>query len=58
MVLSLTISRPFAVTMFALWIMGCVYNLPPVRSKDAPYLDVLSESVNNPLRETPSSTAL
>lgn len=34
----------------ALCIMGCVYNVPPIRSKDRPYLDVLSESVNNPLR--------
>ena len=33
-----------------LWIMGCVYNIEPVRTKDKPYLDVLSESVNNPLR--------
>lgn len=48
--LSLMISLPFALTMFALWLMGCVYNIPPVRSKDLPYLDVLSESVNNPLR--------
>ena len=48
--LGLTISIPFAVTMFVLWIMGCIYNIPPVRSKDLPYLDVLSEAVNNPLR--------
>jgi decaprenyl-phosphate phosphoribosyltransferase len=34
----------------ALWIMGCFYNIPPIRTKDLPYLDVLSESVNNPLR--------
>ncbi|MDZ4785489.1 MAG: UbiA prenyltransferase family protein [bacterium] len=34
----------------ALWIMGIVYNVPPLRTKDVPYLDVLSESVNNPLR--------
>ena len=33
-----------------LWAMGCVYNVPPIRSKDVPYIDVLSESVNNPLR--------
>ena len=33
-----------------LWLMGCVYNIPPVRTKDIPYLDVLSESINNPLR--------
>jgi 4-hydroxybenzoate polyprenyltransferase len=37
-------------TLFALWVMGCLYNIPPVRTKDIPYLDVLSESVNNPLR--------
>jgi 4-hydroxybenzoate polyprenyltransferase len=48
--LGLTISIPFAVTMFLLWIMGCIYNMPPVRGKDLPYLDVLSEAVNNPLR--------
>jgi decaprenyl-phosphate phosphoribosyltransferase len=48
--LGLTISIPFTVTMFILWIMGCIYNIPPVRSKDLPYLDVLSEAVNNPLR--------
>ena len=33
-----------------LWIMGTLYNIPPVRLKDLPYADVLSESVNNPLR--------
>lgn len=50
MALALTISRPFAWTAGALWAMGCVYNIPPVRTKDKIYLDVLSESVNNPLR--------
>jgi 4-hydroxybenzoate polyprenyltransferase len=30
--------------------MGCIYNIPPVRSKDLPYLDVLSEAINNPIR--------
>lgn len=29
---------------------GLVYNVPPVRTKDAAYLDVISESINNPLR--------
>ena len=48
--LSFRISTPFGLTMLALWIMGCIYNIPPIRSKDVPYLDVLSESVNNPLR--------
>jgi 4-hydroxybenzoate polyprenyltransferase len=40
----------FAVSGIALWVMGVVYNVPPVRTKELPYLDVLSESVNNPLR--------
>jgi len=44
------ISTPFAVTLLALWIMGCIYNIPPIRTKDLPYVDVLSEAVNNPLR--------
>jgi decaprenyl-phosphate phosphoribosyltransferase len=30
--------------------MGLIYNVPPIRSKDLPYVDVLSESVNNPIR--------
>jgi 4-hydroxybenzoate polyprenyltransferase len=50
MAVALTISRPFAWAAGALWVMGCVYNIPPVRTKDKVYLDVLSESVNNPLR--------
>lgn len=33
-----------------LWIMGTLYNIPPVRLKDHAYADVLSESVNNPIR--------
>lgn len=48
--LASTISREFVVSGFALWTMGCVYNIAPIRSKDVPYLDVLSESINNPLR--------
>ncbi len=48
--LAWTVSIRFTATMFVLWVMGCVYNISPVRSKDLPYLDVLSESINNPLR--------
>lgn len=48
--LGFIVSVPFAATLFVLWFMGCVYNIPPVRSKDLPYIDVLSESINNPLR--------
>lgn len=31
---------------------GLVYNVPPVRTKETVYLDVITESVNNPLRLT------
>ncbi len=34
----------------ALLIMGVAYNVKPLRTKDRAYLDVISESVNNPLR--------
>lgn len=50
MALASSVSVLFACTAGALWIMGCVYNIPPLRTKDRAYLDVLSESVNNPLR--------
>jgi decaprenyl-phosphate phosphoribosyltransferase len=48
--LGLLVNVPFAATVLVLWVMGCVYNIPPLRSKDLPYVDVLSEAVNNPLR--------
>ncbi len=44
------ISIYFAFTALAFWLMALVYNVPPIRSKDLPYLDVLTESFNNPLR--------
>jgi decaprenyl-phosphate phosphoribosyltransferase len=48
--IGLLISRMFALVALILWIMGCLYNFPPIRTKDVPYLDVLTESINNPLR--------
>ncbi len=45
-----SISTPFVLGLMSLWVMGCIYNFPPVRTKDLPYLDVLTESVNNPIR--------
>ena len=41
MALAWSISRPFAYTAAALWIMGCLYNIRPFRTKDRVYLDVL-----------------
>lgn len=48
--LSWSLGKAFFLSALALWIMGCIYNIPPFRSKDKPYVDVLSESINNPLR--------
>jgi 4-hydroxybenzoate polyprenyltransferase len=48
--IALQISLYFTATLAILWVMGCIYNIPPVRSKDLPYVDVLSEAINNPLR--------
>jgi len=44
------VSLPFlwASALFAL--MGILYNVEPFRTKDRVYLDVLSESLNNPIR--------
>lgn len=33
-----------------LWLMGILYNVKPIRTKDLVYLDVLTESVNNMIR--------
>ncbi|MGK7394484.1 MAG: UbiA family prenyltransferase [Candidatus Cyclobacteriaceae bacterium M3_2C_046] len=48
--ISFYISMPFFITELVLLIMGIIYNVEPIRSKDKVYLDVLSESVNNPIR--------
>ncbi len=45
-----TISVPFLVTSAILLVMGVLYNVRPFRTKDRPYVDVLSESINNPIR--------
>jgi decaprenyl-phosphate phosphoribosyltransferase len=48
--LAWSINRYFFVSAAWLWVMGIAYNVPPLRTKEWPYLDVLSESVNNPIR--------
>jgi decaprenyl-phosphate phosphoribosyltransferase len=50
MALALRINFVFSAVMAALWIMGVIYNIPPVRSKDRCYIDVMTEAINNPLR--------
>lgn len=41
---------PFTSMTVWLLVMGVFYNVRPFRTKDVPYLDVLSESVNNMIR--------
>ena len=48
--LALSVNWPFALSALALWLLGVSYNVPPVRTKEWPYLDVLSESANNAVR--------
>jgi 4-hydroxybenzoate polyprenyltransferase len=42
----------YIIFILELWlaVMGIIYNVPPVRSKEFPYIDVLSESINNVIR--------
>lgn len=44
------LTREFVLFSVLLLVMGVLYNVRPFRSKDRVFLDVLSESVNNPLR--------
>lgn len=50
LVLAYFVSIKFLSMAILLLIMGVVYNVKPFRSKDRVFLDVLSESVNNPIR--------
>lgn len=50
MLVAVRIGTPFVIAALGLWIMGCAYNIRPLRTKDVVYLDVITESVNNPLR--------
>ena len=48
--LAATINMFFLLFAAIFVLMGVVYNVRPLRTKDTIYLDVLSESFNNPLR--------
>lgn len=43
-------SLPFFLSLLALLAAGVVYNVKPLRTKDVPFLDSISESANNPIR--------
>ena len=48
--ISLLVNTYFTIMMAWLWVMGVLYNVKPIRTKDVPYVDVLTESVNNAIR--------
>jgi 4-hydroxybenzoate polyprenyltransferase len=50
MALAILINPFFALSALGLWLLGVSYNVPPVRTKEWPYIDVLSESANNAVR--------
>ena len=50
LLLANTLTLQFVLVAFVFLGMGVIYNVPPLRSKDRAFLDVLSESINNPLR--------
>lgn len=48
--LAASLNGYFLASAVWLWVMGVLYNVPPIRTKEWPYVDVLSESINNPIR--------
>ena len=56
--LAYTIGQGFLAASVLLLIMGIAYNVRPLRLKELPYLDVLSESLNNPIRLVMGWTAV
>lgn len=46
-----TFNVRFSSLMVLFFLIGGVfYNIPPIRTKDVPYIDIISESLNNPIR--------
>lgn len=43
-------SFPFFLSLLMLLLAGFMYNIKPIRTKDIPFLDSISESANNPIR--------
>jgi len=44
------VCMPLLLMQVWLWVMGILYNVKPVRTKDVPFVDVLTESLNNAIR--------
>jgi 4-hydroxybenzoate polyprenyltransferase len=52
LLLAALVSTLFLIVSGVFLLSGWIYNVRPVRAKDVPYVDVLTESVNNPIRLT------
>ncbi|MCA1441648.1 UbiA family prenyltransferase [Ensifer sp. IC4062] len=50
LLMAYVINGLFFVTSALFLLSGILYNVPPIRAKDKPYLDVLMECLNNPIR--------
>lgn len=50
LILAYFISMKFLSMAVLFLIMGIIYNVKPIRSKERVYVDVLTESINNPIR--------
>jgi len=50
LLMAASINRLFLLAAAFFILMGILYNVRPIRSKDRPYLDVVSEAINNPIR--------
>ena len=50
LIIGISVNIPFIFALLWLWAMGLAYNVEPMRTKDIPILDVLSESLNNAVR--------
>lgn len=50
MLIAYYVSTAYLMISFTLLYMGIMYNVLPFRTKELAYLDVLSESLNNPIR--------
>jgi 4-hydroxybenzoate polyprenyltransferase len=50
LLLAAGVSDTFLLATLGLLLMGVLYNVPPIRTKDKAYLDTLSESINSPIR--------
>ena len=56
--LSLIVSKLTFLTALAFLVSAIIYNVQPIRFKDRPVLDILTESINNPIRLVGGWTAV